>query len=540
MATDDPARATWREWLGLAVLTLPLLMTAADMSVLFLALPSIAADLSPGSTQLLWITHVCDFLAVGFALTMGRLVDRLGARRMLVAGMSVYGLASLAAAYAPAPEALIGMRAVLGISAATVMPAVLSLLRPMFRAPAQFSLAVAVVMSAFSVGMAIGPPLGGLLLEYFWWGAVFLINVPVAAVLLLSAPLLPAGRGTGAGRVDMLSVLLSLGAILAVVFGFQEIADAQAGSGGEPVWPYAGAIAAGPALGALFVRRQLRLADPLLDLRLFAIPAFSVSLGGMLLMLLAYGGSDLLLTQFLQTVLGLSPGRVGLLMIAPAAAALISGMAAPLLTRLFGAVRTMVGALLLAGVTAAGMALMVGRADPVVLIALVTVIALAVGPLFPIFTELVVGSASEERSGSAAAVSDVGGGLGQALSVATLGSISLVLYQGALRATAPEGVPDEAVRAAGESIGGAGAVAGRLPDEAGRALLDSANAAFTVGVQGGYAFGAVFLVLAAAVVGWFLRGGRADAPARRNGAEAAGEGAADAGEDTAAADARPA
>src|SRR5690606_40270898 len=135
------------------------------------------------------------------------------------------------------------------------MPAVLSLLRPMFRAPAQFSLAVAVVMSAFSVGMAIGPPLGGLLLEYFWWGAVFLINVPVAAVLLLSAPLLPAGRGTGAGRVDMLSVLLSLGAILAVVFGFQEIADAQAGSGGEPGWPYAGANAAGPAPGALFVRQ---------------------------------------------------------------------------------------------------------------------------------------------------------------------------------------------------------------------------------------------------------------------------------------------
>src|SRR5690606_6439635 len=214
---------------------------------------------------------------------------------------------------------------------------------------------------------------------------------------------------------------------------------------------------------------------PLLDLRLFAIPAFSVSLGGMLLMLLAYGGSDLLLTQFLQTVLGLSPGRVGLLMIAPAAAALISGMAAPLLTRLFGAFRTMVGALRLAGVTAAGMALMAGRADPVVLTALVTVIALAVGPLFPIFTALLVGAASEERSGSAAAVGDVGGGLGQALSVATLGSISLVLYQGALRATAPEGVPDEAVRAAGESIGGAGAVAGRLPDEAGRALLDSAN-----------------------------------------------------------------
>ncbi|MFW5416412.1 MFS transporter [Nocardiopsis sp. CNT-189] len=529
MATDGPERATWREWVGLAVLTLPLLMTAADMSVLFLALPSIAADLGPGSTQLLWITHVCDFLAVGFALTMGRLVDRLGARRVLVAGAAVYGLASLAAAYAPAPEALIGMRAVLGIASATVMPAVLSLLRPMFRAPAQFSLAVAVVMSAFSVGMAVGPPLGGLLLEHFWWGAVFLINAPVVAVLLLSAPLLPAGRGAGAGRVDMPSVLLSLGAILSVVYGFQEIADARAGGGGEAVWPHAAVVAAGLVLGALFVRRQLRLADPLLDLRLFAIPAFSVSLGGMLLMLLAYGGADLLLTQFLQTVLGLPPGRVGLLMVAPAAAALASGMAAPLLTRMFGPVRTMAGGLLLAGAAAAGMAVLVGRADPAVLIALVTVIALAVGPLFPVFTELVVGSAPEERSGTAAAVNDVGGGLGQALSVAALGSISLVLYQGALRDTAPEDAPEAAVRAAGESIGGAGAVAEGLPGEAGRALLDSANAAFTTGVQGGYAFGAVLLVLAAAVVGWFLRGGRADASARRKGAEKAGpeEGAAE-------------
>ncbi|WP_017540901.1 MFS transporter [Nocardiopsis halophila] len=503
--TPDSRRPGWRAWLGLAVLTLPLLMAATDMTVLFMALPRIAADLAPGSTQMLWILHVGDFLAVGLALTMGRLVSRAGARRLLLAGVSVYGLASLAAAYAPGPEALIALRAVLGMAAATFMPAVIAMLRAVFPDPRRFSVAIAVIMSAFSAGMAIGPPLAGAVLEHFWWGAVFLANVPAAVVLLLSAPLLPALRGEAAGRVDMVSALLSMGAIVAVIFGLQEIADAQATGSGGAVWPYAASVAAGVALGAVFVRRQLRVADPLVDLRLFTFPAFSVSMGAMLLMLMAYGGSDMLFTQHLQAVLGLPPGRAGLLMIAPAAASIAGGLAAPVLIRWVRPAFVMAGGLAVAAAGAGGIALLAGQAGAPVLVGLVTLIALALGPLFPLSTNLAVGTAPPRQAGSAAAVGDVAGGFGQAMSLAVLGTISAVVYRRSLDASTPGGVPEDTLDSAGESIGGAVTAAGELGGGTGRALLEASQAAFTTSLQAGYGFGAVVMAATALLVAWKLR-----------------------------------
>lgn len=509
MATDTARRATWRAWLGLAVLTLPVLMTATDMTVLFLALPSIAADLEPGSTQMLWILHADAFLAVGFALTMGRLSERVGARRLLLVGVAVYGVASLAAAFSPTPEALIALRALLGIAAATLMPSIMVLLRLMFPNPRQFSVAVAVTMSAFAAGMAVGPPLGGALLELFWWGAAFLANVPVAVVVLLALPLLPAHRGEESGHVDMVSVVLSLAAIIAVVFGLQEIADTYAG-GSAPVWPYVVTVVVGLLLAALFVRRQLRLADPLLDLRLFATPAFTVSLLVLLLMLLALGGTDMLFAQFLQTARGLSPGHAGLLLIGPAVASIVGTALAPVLTRWMRPAYAMAGGLLAAAVGAAAMALLAGSAGLVVLVALVTVIQVALGPLFPLSTNLIVGSAPVERSGSAAAMADVGGGLGNALSLAFMGSLAAVVYRAALRGAAPEDLPDGAVSAAGESVGGATAVADGLSGAAGQELLEAAGAAFTLGVRSAYGVGAVLLVLVAVLALWRLRHARLD------------------------------
>ncbi|MDA2803417.1 MFS transporter [Nocardiopsis suaedae] len=508
--TTAPDRPGWRQWLGLTVLTLPLLMAATDMTVLFMALPSIAADLAPGSTQMLWILHVGDFLAVGLALTMGRLATRVGARRLLLTGTAVYGLASVAAAYAPTPEVLIAMRALLGVAAATLMPSVMVMVRALFPGPRRFSVAVAVIMSAFSAGMAIGPPMAGFLLEYFWWGAAFLANVPAAAVLLLSAPLLPSQRGEAGGRVDLRSAALSMAAIVMVVFGLQEIADAQSSGSGAALWPYGLSVAAGAALGTVFVRRQLRVADPLLDLRLFASPAFSVSLGAMLLLLLAYGGSDMLFTQFLQTVLGLSPGEAGLLMIAPAAASIAGGLAAPALVRRVRPAFVMAGGLLLAAAGAAATALLAGQAGPLALVGLVTLIALALGPLFPLSTNLAVGTAPPRQAGSAAAMGDVAGGFGQASSLAVLGTISAVVYRSSLSGSAPDGVPEGALAAAGESIGGAVAAAGDLGGNTGRALLEASEGAFTTSVQAGYGFGAVVLAATALLVAWTLRRVRLD------------------------------
>ncbi|MGW5876105.1 MFS transporter [Nocardiopsis terrae] len=511
MSTRAPRRATWREWLALAVMTLPLLMTATDMTVLFMALPTITEDLAPGSTQMLWILHVGEFLAVSLVLTMGWLGSRIGRRRLLLAGVAVYGLASLAAAFATAPEFLIAMRALMGVAAASMTPSILGLLRVVFADSRQFSLAVAVVMSAFSAGMALGPPLGGFVLEHFWWGGVFLINVPVAALLLLGAPLLPGRREEADGSVDLPSVLLSMAAIITVIFGLQELADRGATASDGPLWPYLASVAVGLLLGAAFVRRQLRLADPLMDMRLFALPAFSVSLTAMLLMLLAYGAADMLLVQYLQTDLGLSPAETGMLMIVPALASIVGGMAAPVLTRWIRPSVTMGGGMLVASAGAAALALMLGEVGAPALIAAATVMAAALGPLFTLGVNLIVVSAPVRRAGAAAAMSDVAGGLGAALSMAFLGSMTAVVYRRGLGGPGTEGLSEPALDAAGESVGGAVGVAGGLPVGQGEQLVDAAFAAFTTAVQAGYGFGAAVLAPVGLAVIWLLRRVRLDA-----------------------------
>ncbi|MFE3458216.1 MFS transporter [Nocardiopsis aegyptia] len=525
MDTDTPRRATWREWAGLAVLTLPLLMVATDMTVLFLALPSIAADLAPSSTQLLWTLHLGEFLAVGMVLTMGWIGGRIGRRRLLVIAVSVYGLASLAAAFAPDPAVLIATRAVMGVAAASLMPSITSLLRVMFTDSRQFSVAVAVVMSAFSAGMAVGPPLGGVLLEYFWWGSVFLVNVPVAAVLLLGVPLLPPMPGRrGEGRIDLASVALSLAAIISVIFGLQEIADRQASAAGGPLWPYAAAVAAGLVLGTVFVRRQLRLPDPLLDIRLFAAPAFSVALGAMLLMLLAVGGVDMLLAQYLQSVLGLSPGRAGLLLVAPAVVSIVGGMLPPVLDRWVRPSVIMGGGLLTASAAAAAMVWAVGQRETVAIVLAAMLLAFSLGPLFTLGYNLIVVSAPLHRTGSATAMGDVAGGFGNALSLAFLGSLAAVVYRWGLDgAELPPEVPGAVREAAGESIGGAAAAAGDVPGPAGAALVDAANAAYTTAVQTGYGFAAALMFPVGLGVLWLLRKVRLDTADQRTESPESGE-----------------
>ncbi len=200
-------------------------MLATDMGGLFLAIPTITADLTPSSTQMLWILHIGELLTVGFVLTMGRLADRIGRRRLLVIGVAVYGIASVAAAFSTSTWMLIATRALLGIAAATITPSTMSLLRNMFPDPKQFSIAIAVNLSAFSAGLTLGPPIGGLLLDHFWWGAIFLANVPAALVFLLGARLLPTYRNSNVGRLDLVSVALSLLALMAIIFGLQEIAQ---------------------------------------------------------------------------------------------------------------------------------------------------------------------------------------------------------------------------------------------------------------------------------------------------------------------------
>ncbi len=306
-AAIETVRAGRREWIGLAVLTLPAMLLAMDLTLLYLAVPALSADLSPSGSQLLWITDIYGFLIAGSLITMGTLGDRIGRRRLLLIGAAGFALASILAAFSTSAEMLIATRALLGVTGATLMPSTLSLIRNMFHDPSERTTAIGIWATSFSVGGVIGPLMGGLLLQYFWWGSVFLLGVPVMVLLLVIGPLLlPEYRDPTARRFDLVSAALSLVAVLAIIYGIKRLA-----AGDGLMWPGL-SVCVGLAIGTLFVRRQNILADPLVDLRLFDKPAFSVSVVVNTFMLFAWAGSFLLVAQYLQLVLGLSALEAGL------------------------------------------------------------------------------------------------------------------------------------------------------------------------------------------------------------------------------------
>ena len=467
-----PERADRRAWLGLAVLALPTLLLSLDMSVLYLALPHLAADLRPTGAQTLWIMDVYGFMIAGFLITMGTLGDRIGRRRLLMIGATVFGLASVAAAFSTSAEALILTRTLMGIAGATLMPSTLALISNMFHLPAQRAVAIAVWSSCFMGGTALGPAIGGVLLQWFWWGSVFLLGVPVMLLLLVCAPLLlPEHRDPAAGRLDLFSVALSLAAILPIVYALKTAAE------GGSVTTSLLTVLAGLAMGVWFVRRQLRLPDPLLDLRLFRERSFGAALVTMMVGALAMGGTFLLLSQYLQMVADNSPLQAGFWLVPPALAMIVTTMAAPSLARRVGRANVIGGGMV---VSATGFALLAFTpADDgtgiVVLGLLLTSVGL--GPGAALIADIVVGSAPREKSGSAASMSETSGEFGIAIGVALLGSLAAAVYRA--RVALPEGIDE----AAAQTLAGAVNAAEALPTEQAQALLTSAREAFTTGLN---------------------------------------------------------
>src|SRR6266545_363226 len=426
----------------------------------------------PSSTQLLWIVDVYGFLIAGSLLTMGTLGDRIGRRRLLLIGATAFGLTSVLAAYSTSAEMLIAARALLGLAGATLAPSTLSLIRGMFEDPRQRTVAISIWATSFSSGAAIGPVLGGVLLQYFWWGSVFLLAIPVMALLLVLGPLLlPEHRDPAPGRLDIPSAALSLAAVLAVIYGLKRFAQ------NGPGWTGTASILAGILLAIIFVRRQHRLRDPLIDLRLFRVPAFSVSLAAFTLSLFAGFGMFFLIAQYLQLVLGLSPMRAGLWSL-PSAAGLVAGsLLAPALVRRARRAHVMAAGLVVA---AAGFAVVAAAEGLASVVAGSLVFSLGIAPVGTLATDLIVGTAPPERAGAASAISETGAELGGALGIAVLGSIATATYRGTI--TIPSGVPAADAAAARDTLGGAVAIAAQTPGRAGRALLDAARDAYTAGM----------------------------------------------------------
>ncbi|MEV5753373.1 MFS transporter [Actinoallomurus sp. NPDC052308] len=444
---------------------LPTLLVAMDMTALLLALPRLSADLGAGNVEQLWISDGYGLTVAGLVITMGTLGDRIGRRRLLLIGGAAFAVLSVAAAFATGPLMLIVVRALLGVAGATLAPSTLALITNMFRDDRQRGKAIAIWATCQFTGGALGPVFAGFLLQYFWWGSVFLIAVPAMAVLVLAGPvLLPEFRSDQAGRLDLVSVGLSLAAVLLMVYGIKRLAVEGVG-----VVP-AVALVVGAAVGSLFVRRQLRLETPLLDLRLFRNRPFTAVIVALVFAGIAMAGTGLLVTQYLQSVLGHSP-FVSAVLFAPMGLGVAVGtMTAPALARRMsqttaiagGLVASALGSLLLVAVDGAG-------ALPLVMIG-ITVLALGTGPLFALGTGLVIGSVPPERAGSAASMSETGNYFGGSLGFGLLGVLAAVVYRGRTHGTS-------------DSLAGAVAASGHLPAGQGVELLHTARAAFTASLH---------------------------------------------------------
>ncbi|WP_410655433.1 MFS transporter [Amycolatopsis sp. lyj-112] len=496
LAADQ--RAGPRSWLGLAVLALPTLLLSVDMTVLILALPNLSADLGTSSTEQLWIIDIYGFMIAGLLVTMGSLGDRIGRRKLLLIGGAAFGLLSVLVAFSTSPEMLIVSRALLGIAGATIMPSAFALITNMFPDPKQQGTAIAVFISCFMGGAALGPIVGGAMLTSFWWGSVFLLNVPVMLLLVVTGPiLLPEFRDPDSGKLDLVSVVLSMAAILPVIYGLKQLA-----SNGWELVPVL-VLVAGIVFGVLFVQRQRNRPDPLFDLKLFSRPAFSGAIGIMTLGSVMMAGLSLFFTLFLQMVKGYSPWETGLWMVISAVAMVVGSMSGPSIAK------TVRPALVLAGgltISAVGFLMLTttspdsGIAIPIIGVAIVS---LGAGTFASLTAGLVMGVVPPEKAGSAAGLSETGGELGVALGIAIIGSVGTAVYAGLLEV--PDGVPAGAAETAAENITGAVAAAQGLPADIGGQLLANAQSAFTTALNSVAGVSAAIAVLLVGVALTVLR-----------------------------------
>lgn len=479
MEKEQPAG--WREWLGLGILALPTLLLALDFTALHLALPHLSASLSPTGTQQLWILDIYGFMIAGFLVTMGSLGDRIGRRKLLLWGALVFGLCSVAAAFSTSAEMLIITRALLGVAGATLMPSTLSLIGNMFRQTGQRQFAIAVWLGCFSLGGAIGPMIGGMLLEWFWWGAVFLLGVPVMLLLLVTGPwLLPEYRDGSENAIDLPSVLLSIAAMLSVIYAIKELPGSP-----DRLFPWLFFLA-GIGIGWLFVRRQRKLRQPLVDLQLFASPPFSISLASLLTATVVLGAFVLFFAQYLQLVENMSPLIAGLWMIPYAVANIVGAMLTPLLANRFHIAHVIAGGLIVA---ALGFALLfatspAGPSGLVFVVGTSVLVTLGLSPLMVLSTELVVASAPPAKTGSASSLSETCSELGMATGIALLGTVGSIIYRHRIDHSEMAGqLPGQLAEPVREHLSGAVHAASRLAEPLRDSLLDSAKAAFMAGFQ---------------------------------------------------------
>jgi DHA2 family multidrug resistance protein-like MFS transporter len=488
-----------RRWLALTALCLPALLIAMDLSVLYLAVPKISAALDPSPAQLLWIADSYGFLLAGLLIPMGALGDRIGSRRLLQIGAAAFGVLSVVAAYAAHPGLLIAARAALGVAGATLAPSTLALIGRLFPDKTQRSRAIGVWATSLSVGGALGPLAGGVLLKHFWWGSVFLIAVPVMVLLVATAPLLlPEHRDEGADRIDVASVLLGLVGILGVMYGIKELGQ------GAHVLPSSAAIATGIIAGHAFVRRQLRLREPVVDVRLFREPPLALALVANTVGFFLVLGITLQTDQQLQLVAGLDPLETGIATVPMFIVFILGALASPTIMARVAPAPAMAGGFVVA---AAGLIVLVtaGPDSAAVWPIIVGQVILAAGlaPIFPLVTNLVLAASPPDRSGAASGLAETTTEFGGAAGIALLGILTSIVYRAQL--DLPAAIPTSTGTAVRDSIGSATNSAGELDHALAASVLYASRSAFTDGVHAAAIGGAAVAIVMAVTAARTLR-----------------------------------
>jgi DHA2 family multidrug resistance protein-like MFS transporter len=478
-----------KKWIGLAVLALPTLLVAMDMTVMYLVIPSLSAALKPSSVELLWITDIYGFLQAGMLITMGTLGDRIGRRRLLMAGAVTFAFASALAAFSTSPGMLIASRALLGIAGASLMPSILSLIRNMFSDDGERTIAMGIWTTCFSAGTMLGPFIGGWLLHYFWWGSVFLMAVPVMLLFLpLGRWLLPESKHPGSGKIDPGSAALSIAGILAVVYGIKEL------SGSQHLMVPVIFVLAGLSILLLFLRRQHRHTDPLLDLSLFRMPAFNTALGALLIALFSWAGISLFVGQYLQLVFGLDPFRAGVWTVASAAGSILFCLMAPLAVRRYPRNYLMAAGL---AVLAAGILIFTQVNGHLLLLVTASFVMGGCGLTVTLGSDMVISMAPPEKAGAAAAIYETSTTLGSALGIALLGSIWTASYHYKMQHVHPNDFPYPMAEAARNTLGEAIQTAHHLRGPYAEQLIHTARGAFVDAANlAAYVCAALVLVMA--------------------------------------------
>ncbi|WP_202887026.1 MFS transporter [Cohnella zeiphila] len=491
-----------KEWIALCVLCLPLMVVSMDVSVLFFAAPAIAEDLRPTATEQLWIFDVYGFVLAGLLLTMGAVGDRIGRRRLLMLGSVGFALSSLLAAYAHSAETLILARGILGIAGSTLMPSTLALVRTMFQDPTQRTKAMSVWSAVMASGVTVGPIIGGLLIDKFSWGSVFLINIPAMALLLLIAPtLLPESRSSVRTRIDAASSVLALVAILSVTYGVKTIAE----NGWAPL--PAVLLAAGLLVGIVFVRRQLILKHPLIDIRALMERRIGGSILINFIATFALMANSMVATQFLQSVLGYDPFVAALWSVLPSVAV---GAAAPIAAKLsltIGRPRVMAGGFLL---SALGFGVLTqirleGFSPLVILLVGAGLVASGIVSVMTLVADYVVGVAPADRAGAVGGLIETSSELGGAFGIALLGCVLAAVYRHTVSPLLPAGLAPDASAAAGQTIAGASAAAQRLPSDTASQVIHASREAYLSAMHATCLVSGSILLLATVMTAFLLR-----------------------------------